>query len=87
MSPRRDRHQIATQILKEAMEGIKKTNIMYRCNLSFAQLKYYLEALDRAGLLSITKDIYKTTDKAIEAVRKLDDAIEPFKPIYERPKK
>jgi len=43
-------------ILNEAVEGAKKTRIMYRCNLSHRQLQRYLKLLLGMELLkSISK--------------------------------
>jgi len=40
-------------ILNEAIEGAKKTQIMYRCNLSFRQLQIYLSFLIENNFLRI----------------------------------
>ena len=64
---RRDRLYIIAEILKIARDGSLKTQIMYRANLSFAQLNEYLSFLIRIDLLRIhnekKKKIYKTTAK------------------------
>ncbi len=62
---RRDRLYIIAEILTIAQEGSLKTQIMYRANLSFAQLNEYLSFLVRLGLLKVhdktSKKVYKTT--------------------------
>ena len=67
---RRDRLTIMAQILNIAREGTLKTQIMYRANLSFAQLNEYLSFLQEAKLLKAnTEDgrtIYKTTPKGVK---------------------
>ena len=67
---RRDRLYIISEILTIAKDGSLKTQIMYRANLSFAQLNEYLSFLLRIKLLKIVeqneKTIYKTTTKGIE---------------------
>jgi predicted transcriptional regulator len=57
------------EILEVAREGTLKTQIMYRANLSFAQLNEYLNLLLDLRLLEVTeavdKTIYKTTGKGL----------------------
>ena len=64
---RRDRLYIIAEILDIAKDGSLKTQIMYKANLSFAQLNEYLSFLTRMKLLKIHKEgrktIYKTTAK------------------------
>ncbi len=64
---RRDRLYIIAEILKIAEDGSLKTQIMYKANLSFAQLNEYLSFLLRMKLLEIRKEerkkIYITTSK------------------------
>jgi predicted transcriptional regulator len=40
--PRRDLEQILYKIISVSQKGIKQTQIMYQCNISFSQLKNYL---------------------------------------------
>jgi predicted transcriptional regulator len=55
------------EILKIAKEGSLKTQIMYRANLSFAQLNEYLSFLTKMDLLKSQNDnkrnIYMITKK------------------------
>jgi predicted transcriptional regulator len=47
--PPRSRIDIIASILDEvrlSAEGLRKTRLMYRCNLSFRQLKVYLKLLE-----------------------------------------
>ena len=66
---RRDRLYIIAEILQVAGEGTLKTQIMYKANLSFAQLNEYLSFLLETDLLKVISDeektIYKTTRKGI----------------------
>jgi predicted transcriptional regulator len=66
----RGRLDIMANILNTAADGTKKTQLMYRCNLSFKQLELYLNLLTTKRLLSKrihngVKDvtIYETTAK------------------------
>jgi len=67
---RRDRLSIIAEILEIARDGSLKTPIMYKANLSFAQVNEYLSYLLEINLLeTITKDketIYKATDKGLK---------------------
>jgi len=67
---RRDRLYIISEILTIAKDGSLKTQIMYRANLSFAQLNEYLSFLLKIRLLKIMKQnertVYKTTIKGIK---------------------
>jgi len=50
-SSHRSQVDIIANILQVAVEGAKKTHIMYGCNLSFHQLETYLHLLIDRGLL------------------------------------
>lgn len=66
---RRNRLGIIAEILEIAKNGALKTHIMYRANLSFAQLDEYLSLLLETGLLEAVnrseKALYKTTEKGL----------------------
>lgn len=47
----RGRLDIIADILQASHGGTRKTYFMYRCNLSFRQLKFYLDFLTRKGFL------------------------------------
>ncbi len=57
------------EILEVAIDGALKTQMMYRANLSFAQLNEYLKLLTDLKLLDIPENnvrkIYKTTSKGM----------------------
>ena len=65
---RRARHDIIMEILKNAKDGVKKTNIMYKVNLSFTQLEKYLNALKMAGFITEESGIWKTTEKGLHVI-------------------
>ena len=64
---RRDRLSIIAEVLEVARERALKTQIMYRANLSFAQLNEYLSLLLDMHLLKVVKaserTFYRITDK------------------------
>lgn len=64
----RERHDIIVTILKLAKEGVKKTRIMQRANLSFRQLNRYLKALTDAAFLIEKDGVWKTTDKGFTVI-------------------
>lgn len=74
---RRNRLYIIAEILTIAKEGSLKTQIMYRANLSFAQLNEYLSFLTKIFLLKIHnengKNIYRTTAKGGKYLEKYED--------------
>ncbi len=52
----RGRLDIIADILDASHEGVRKTHLMYHCNLSFRQLKNYLQFLFNRGLLHVISD-------------------------------
>jgi predicted transcriptional regulator len=64
---RRDRLHIMAEVLEVTVDGALKTQVMYKANLSFAQLNEYLSLLLELGLLKTKKmgqkTVYKTTRK------------------------
>lgn len=67
---------LIADILETSQGGVKKTYLMNHCNLSFAQLKYYLDFVLRKELLFIaTEDVnlnhglFETTDKGKEFLK------------------
>ena len=77
---RRDRLFIIAEILDIARDGALKTQIMYRANLSFAQLNTYINLLLDTQLLETNtksrRTIYKTTKKGSEYMENYKDIIE-----------
>lgn len=77
---RRDRLFIIAEILDIAKDGVLKTQIMYKANLSFAQLNSYIKLLIETQLIEITnrdkKNIYKTTKKGVEYMESYKEVLE-----------
>jgi predicted transcriptional regulator len=69
-SRRRDKLVIMSEIIGVALKGASKTQIMYKANLSFSQLKRYLALLSHHSLLKKSaydgREIYKATPKGVE---------------------
>lgn len=77
----RSRTELASYILEAASGGARKTKIMYKAYLSYAQLKEYLAVLIENGLMArdVDGDLYRTTRKGIkflETSRKLGGLLE-----------
>ena len=68
-SKRRDKLFIIAEILEIAKDGVLKTQIMYRANLSFTQLNDYLNFMLKNELLEKVlmndKEVYKATEKGM----------------------
>jgi predicted transcriptional regulator len=73
-SKRRDKLGIISEILEIAKDGTLKTQIMYRANLSFAQLNEYLDYMRKTRLLEKLdinhKEVYIATDKGLDFFQK-----------------
>ncbi len=63
---RRSRTAISVEILRAALEGAKKTHIVYSANLNFEVVNKYLALLKEKGLIEQNDNIYITTEKGKE---------------------
>jgi predicted transcriptional regulator len=63
---RRSRTAISVEILNVALEGAKKTHIVYRANLNFEVINRYLALLQDKGLINKKENLYITTEKGKE---------------------
>lgn len=88
---RRDRLYIISEILTIAKDGSLKTQIMYRANLSFAQLNEYLSFLLKIKLLKVVKQnertIYKTTARGVKYLRNYEKITDLLRKEEENPAK
>jgi predicted transcriptional regulator len=70
----RDRLHIVAEILEIAKEGALKTQVMYRANLSFAQLIDYLRLMLKINLLEKVeingKEVYKASEKGLDFLQR-----------------
>ena len=80
---RRDKLYIIAEILEIAREGVLKTQIMYRANLSFTQLNDYLKFMLKINLLDRIvendKEFYKATPKGLEFLQRYHEITELLK--------
>ncbi len=76
-SKRRDKLSIIAEILEISVEGALKTQIMYKANLSFAQLGEYLKFMINSNLLSKVndsgKEVYLATEKGQNYIGRYSD--------------
>ena len=67
MVVRRDRMEIASDILDICKKGANKTRIVYQANLNFKTVNIYIDLLTEKGLievdLSTPSKLYRTTEK------------------------
>lgn len=75
MGSRRGRLDIIVDILQTAKTGEKKTRIMCKAKLSFAQLEFYLRLLEKYRLIENFNGEFATTKKGLKL-------IEEFRMIY-----
>jgi predicted transcriptional regulator len=89
-SKRRDKLAIIAEILEIAKEGTLKTQIMYKANLSFAQLNEYLKFMLKIKLMQKLvnqgKDIYIATEKGLDFLQRQCELTELLKTEEEKPK-
>ncbi len=74
----RNRIEILCEILQVANGGVTtKMKIMYKVNLSYAQLKEYLIYLTEKGLLryDLERHAFKTTEKGLKFLKAYDQMI------------
>ncbi|MCS7115733.1 MAG: winged helix-turn-helix domain-containing protein [Nitrososphaerota archaeon] len=80
---RRDKLYIIAEILEIARDGVLKTQIMYRANLSFTQLNDYLKFMLKVNLVDRivdnAKEIYKATPKGLEFLQRYREMTELLK--------
>ena len=89
-SKRRDKLCIIAEILEIAKEGTLKTQIMYKANLSFAQLNEYLKFMLKIQLMekviSGGKDVYVATEKGLDFLQRQCELSEMLKTEEEKPR-
>lgn len=66
---RRNRFQVARDVLAVAMDGANKTQLVYQANLNFKIIKAYLKDLISKGLMVQDGARYHTTDDGQAFIR------------------
>jgi predicted transcriptional regulator len=75
---RRNKYSIVAEILKIAQDGTLKTAIMYKANLSFAQLNKYIGLLLDKRLMEQDEGVYTTTERGDEYIKDFEKIKAPF---------
>lgn len=72
---KRNNHEISADILRLAMDGAKKSHIVYQANLNFKIVEKYLSYLRKSSLISgpYENKIFKTTDKGLKYLDHFED--------------
>ncbi len=82
-SKRRDKLHIIAEILEIAKGRPLKTQIMYKANLSFAQLNEYLKLMLKIRLLAKLdyngKEVYSATEKGLDFLQRHGELTELLK--------
>ena len=60
---RRNAFEIQADLLGIAVEGSRKTRLVYQGNLNFNVIKPHLERMLKAGLMDLIDGFYITTEK------------------------
>lgn len=69
-SNHRGRLDIIADILNASVGGVKKTHLMFQCNLSFRQMKSYSHFLVRQGFLRVAVEQHNSNNGSFEATAK-----------------
>jgi predicted transcriptional regulator len=82
-SKRRDKLYIVAEILEIVRDGVLKTQIMYRANLSFTQLNDYLKFMIKNELIEkmfiTNKEVYRATEKGLDFLQRYREITELLK--------
>jgi len=63
---RRNSLDISAEILRIALEGARKTHLVYGANLNFSLINKYLNNLEEKGLIDYRDGRFVTTDKGAD---------------------
>jgi predicted transcriptional regulator len=63
------------EILTLSLNGMKKTHVMYKANLSHNQLEKFLEILIEKNLLTVENNQYITTEKGREFIKEFRELL------------
>jgi len=73
----RSRLDIMADVIKITMTGAKKTQIMFKANLSYKLLQIYMRALLEEGLISESNGRYVTTDRGKDFLETYQKLVQP----------
>jgi predicted transcriptional regulator len=75
----RGRLDIIADILAASRDGVRKTFLMYHCNLSFKQLQFYSRFLLTQGFLRVTAQENSTNSGSFEVTGKGKQFLKAYK--------
>ncbi|MEM4704208.1 MAG: winged helix-turn-helix domain-containing protein [Candidatus Bathyarchaeia archaeon] len=75
----RGRMDIIADIISASVGGIKKTHLMFQCNLSFRQMKSYSHFLIKRGFLRIVVKEDDVNNGSFEATEKGKQFLKAYK--------
>ncbi|MBC8498259.1 transcriptional regulator [Candidatus Bathyarchaeota archaeon] len=79
---RRSSADICADILSVAVNGAKKTHIVYKANLNFRIVKGYISTLVSGGLLTPEEDErYYSTEKGVEFLKRYRALLAPMQAV------
>jgi len=80
----RSRTEIISMILDSVSSGATKTKIMYKAYLSYAQLKDYLEFMEKNELVRYEDgtQVYRITEKGIKLMRLCEEVGDMIAPAH-----
>jgi len=73
---RRHKIDIAADIIALAMNGVKKTSIVYMANLNFTIFGQYLKLLSEKGFVEVDNGLVYATDRGIDFLVKYKDLMD-----------
>ena len=80
ISKRRDSLSILTDLLRYAINGAKKTHLLYKSNLNSLTIKKYIWYAIKNGYIQWRREgregIFVTTPKGMELVEKMNEVVE-----------
>jgi len=78
---RRNNLDIAADILKAALDGARKTRIVYQANLNFDMVRDYLKRLIRQGMLEHKPPFFYTTEEGVNYLSRYE-ALQKTHPFF-----
>lgn len=79
LSEKRNTVKIMVDILEIALKGAGKTEIVYKANLNFEQVRKYLDFLLGKGLMAVSSNKrkkYRTTEKGKAFIKRYTETLE-----------
>jgi predicted transcriptional regulator len=78
---KRSSADICADILSVALNGAKKTHIVYKANLNFRIVKGYINTLMSGGLLTSEEERYFSTEKGVEFLKRYRALLAPMQAV------